>query len=868
MNVMSTHHLPVPCHLLPGGDIRSRMPTPTPDPLAQWFRDQGWAPFPFQQETWEAYTQGESGLIHAATGTGKTYAAWLGPVREALTEQGTAAAASRSGASRQRRSETAPLRVLWITPLRALAADTEQALRRPIEALGLNWSVESRTGDTSVAQRARQRDRLPTALVTTPESLSLLLCRADHAALFTDLRCVIVDEWHELLASKRGVQVELCLARLRQLRPPLRTWGLSATLGNLDEAQATLLGYQRSGTPNAGRCIRGLVPKEIAVESLLPDTMDRFPWAGHLNTKLLPEVLRQLEAAASAIVFTNTRSQCELWFQSIIAAHPEWFLFTAIHHGSLSREQREDAEDGLRTGRYRIVVATSSLDLGVDFTPVDLVLQVGSPKGIARLLQRAGRSGHGPGRVSRIVCVPTHAFELVEVAAARAAMSRGAIESRDPIDRPLDLLAQHLITLALGGGFTRAEVLAELRTTRAYHQLGDDELDWVLEFITHGGPALRAYPEYARVVPTDGVYRVTDRRVALRHRLAIGTIVSDAAIAVRYLRGKRLGTVEESFVARLSPGDRFLFAGQPLAFVRLRDLTAWVKKANGSEGAIPRWQGARMPLSSELSAAVRAVLEEARLGRFDSPELRAVRPVLALQAERSVIPRPDELLIERCETRDGHHLFLYPFEGRLVHEGLAALAAYRMAQLAPLSFTFSCNDYGIELLSPEPAPLEAALEAGLFATAHLLHDVVASLNAAELARRQFREIARVAGLVFSGYPGQSKTMKQVQASSGLLYDVFVRHDPDNLLVQQARREVLERQLEASRLGRVLERLSTSTVRVVEVDRPTPFAFPLMVDMNRGSLTSEKLAARIRRMTVAAEKPARSSRMAVFQLGGR
>ena len=844
------------------------MPSSVADPLSRWFRDQGWTPFPFQQETWEAYARGESGLIHAATGTGKTYAAWLGPVREALAEQGTAAAASRSGASRQRRSETAPLRVIWITPLRALAADTEQALRRPIEALGLNWSVESRTGDTSATQRARQRERLPTALVTTPESLSLLLCRADQAALFADLRCVIVDEWHELLASKRGVQVELCLARLRQLRPSLRTWGLSATLGNLDDARATLLGSSTQGLPHPGRCIQGHVPKAIAIESLIPETIDRFPWAGHLNTKLLPEVLHRLEGAASAIVFTNTRSQCELWFQSIIAAHPEWFLFTAIHHGSLSREQREDVEDGLRTGRYRIVVATSSLDLGVDFTPVDLVLQIGSPKGVARLLQRAGRSGHNPGRESRVVCVPTHAFELVEVAAARAAIARGAIESRNPLDRPLDLLAQHLVTLALGGGFTRAQVLAELRTTRAYQHLTDGELDWVLDFITHGGPALTAYPEYARVTIIDGLHVVTDRRVALRHRLAIGTIVSDAAIAVRYLRGKRLGTVEESFVARLAPGDRFIFAGQPLEFVRLRELTAWVKKARGTVGAIPRWQGARMPLSTELSTAVRDMLEEARQERFDSPELAAVRPVLRLQAERSVIPRPDELLIERCETRDGHHLFLYPFEGRLVHEGLAALAAYRMAQLAPISFTFSCNDYGIELLSPEPAPLEAALEAGLFATAHLPHDVVASLNAAELARRQFREIARVAGLIFSGYPGQSKTMKQVQASSGLLYDVFVRHDPENLLVQQARREVLERQLEASRLGRVLERLSTSTVRVVDVDRPTPFAFPLMVDMNRGSLTSEKLAARIRRMTVAAEKPARSSRMAVFRLGAR
>lgn len=825
--------------------------------LAAWFATRGWQPFEFQRDVWRAYTNGESGLIHAATGTGKTYAAWMGPVIEALAEQPTPRKA-------RRRADATPLRVLWITPLRALAADTVQALRDPIDGLGLPWTVESRTGDTSQAQRARQRDRLPTALVTTPESLSLLLCRKDHADIFADLRCVVVDEWHELLSTKRGAQVELALARLRALCPTLRTWGVSATLGNLDVAADTLLGYDAHGHPRARRLVRGIVPKDIEVEALVPESMDRFPWAGHLNTKLLPEVMRRLQGAQSAIVFTNTRSQCEIWFQSIIAANPAWFEFTAIHHGSLSRAQREDVEDGLKTGRYRVVVATSSLDLGVDFTPVDLVMQIGSPKGVARLLQRAGRSGHSPGRVSRILCVPTHAFELVEVAAARDAMRAGAIESRDPLDRPLDLLAQHLVTLALGGGFTRDAVLGELRTTRAYHLLTERELDWVIDFVTRGGEALRAYPEYARVVCDDGVYVVTDRRVALRHVLNIGTIVSDAAIAVRYLKGGRLGTVEESFVSRLSPGDKFIFAGTPLEFVRLRDLTAWVRKAKGMSGAIPRWQGARMPLSTELAAAVRDKLEEARQGAYIGAEMQAIKPVLALQAERSAIPRPGELLVERCETRDGYHIFVYPFEGRLVHEGLAALCAYRIAQLAPASFSFSCNDYGFELLSPDQAPLEEALEAGLFATDHLLHDVMQSLNAAELARRQFREIARVAGLIFSGYPGQSKSVKQLQASSSLLYDVFVNYDPGNLLVQQARREVLERQLEASRLGRVLERLSHSTVRLVDVERPTPLAFPLLVDMTRARVSTEKLVDRVKRMTVSAEKPTKSGVMSVFR----
>ena len=833
--------------------------------LQRWFASRKWKPFAFQHEVWDAYALGESGLIHAATGTGKTYAAWLGPVLEALQETPRIARArqpkavvdakpkKRTRTNDKARAKSDALRVLWITPLRALAGDTEQALRAPIEGLGLPWTVESRTGDTSASLRRKQSERLPTALITTPESLSLLLCRKDHAQIFSNLRCVIVDEWHELMSTKRGVQVELGLARLRRICPALRTWGLSATLGNLQEAASTLLGVDENGEANKSRLVQGFIPKSVEVEALVPDTMDRLPWAGHLNTKLLPQVMERLRKSESAIVFTNTRSQCEIWFQSIIAADPTWFEFTAIHHGSLDRKQRQDVEDGLKTGRYRVVVATSSLDLGVDFAPVDLVMQIGSPKGVARLLQRAGRSGHSPGRTSRIVCVPTHAFELVEVAAARDAIAAGRIESRDPVDRPLDLLTQHLVTLAVGGGFTRDGVLAELRSTRAFSGLTEAELDWALDFVTRGGNALKAYPEYAKIVLVDGVFQVANALTARRHMMNIGTIVSDASISVRYLRGGRIGSVEESFIARLKPGDKFIFSGTPLEFVRVRDLVAYVRRAKGLQGAIPRWAGARMPLSTELSLAVRDRLERARVGDFEGADMQAVKPVLELQATRSAIPKFDELLMERYQTRDGHHLWIYPFEGRLVHEGLSALFAYRMAQIVPISFSFSCNDYGFELLSPDSAPLEEAIDNGLFSSTHLLADVLQSLNAAELARRQFREIARVAGLVFAGYPGQSKSLKQVQASSGLLYDVFVRYDPENLLIHQANREVLERQLEASRLGRVLQRLRESAVRVVHVDRPTPLAFPLLVDSTRAKVNTEKLADRVRRMTVQAER---------------
>jgi ATP-dependent Lhr-like helicase len=845
---------------------RVAAPAPSPEPrypvacgnrqplecIREWFRLHGWSPFPFQEEVWRAYLAGESGLVHAATGTGKTYAAWLGPVLEWL----------RDYPGRPRRREAAPpLRVLWITPLRALAADTEAALRAPIEDLGLPWTVESRTGDTPARIRARQRERLPTALVTTPESLELLLTREDAPSLFDHLELVVVDEWHELLASKRGVQTELALARLRHFRPTLRTLGLSATLGNLEQARDTLVGVDAAGVPRPGHIIQGLIPKALEVEALIPETMERFPWAGQIGLRLLPEVVCAVDQAASTLVFTNTRATAEIWYQALLAARPDWAGTMALHHGSLDRKTREWVEDGLRDGRLRCVVCTSTLDLGVDFTPVDRVLQIGSPKSVGRLVQRAGRSGHQPGVVSRLTCVPTNALDLVDVAAARDALAAGRIEARRPVERPLDLLAQHAVTVAMGGGFAADELYDEVRTTYAYRGLTPAEWSWVLDFTTRGGPALRAYPEYNKVDTRDGRYVVTDRLVGMRHRMSIGTIVSESSMQVRFLRGRALGSVEESFIARLRPGDHFTFAGRTLQFVRVRGMTAYVRKSARPTSVVPHWSGVRMPISPPLAAGVRAKLDEARRGIYAGAEMEAVRPILELQAAWSRLPAADELLVERVQTREGHHLFFYPIEGRLGHEGLAALFAYRLAQLGPISFTLAANDYGLELLSAEPAPVEEAIEAGLFSPEHLLHDIPASLNAAELARRQFREIARVAGLIFQGYPGAAKSVKQVQASSELLYDVFARYDPDNLLLFQAHREVLERQLEQSRLGAALARIAAGRIALVDVERPTPLAFPLLVDRAREQVSSERLPDRIRRMAAPLERAAGNARFA-------
>jgi ATP-dependent Lhr-like helicase len=598
-----------------------------------------------------------------------------------------------------------------------------------------------------------------------------------------------------------------------------------------------------------------LVPKALEVDSLIPETMERFPWSGQIGLRLLPEVISAIEEGKTSLVFTNTRATAELWFQALLAARPDWAGVIALHHGSLDRETREWVEDGIRDGRLRCVVCTSTLDLGVDFTPVDRVLQVGSPKAVGRLIQRAGRSGHQPGSVSRLTCVPTNALELVDVAAARDALSEGAIESRAPVERPLDLLAQHAVTVAVGGGFVPEELLAEVRTTRAFRDLTDGEWRWVMDFICRGGPALGAYPEYSKVVERDGLHVIRDRGTAMRHRMSIGTIVSEASMKVQFVRGKALGMVEENFIARLRPGDVFTFAGRTLRFVRMRDMTAWVRRSDEPSSIVPHWTGARLALSPELAEAVRVKLDQARQGVYDGPEMEAVRDILQLQAKWSRLPARDELLIERVRTREGHHLFFYPIEGRLVHEGLAALFAYRLAELAPITFTLAANDYGFELLSPDKAQLEEALQAGLVSPDHLLHDIPASLNAAELARRQFREIARIAGLIFQGYPGKNRSMKQVQASSGLLYDVFARYDPDNLLLFQAHREVLERQLEQSRLGRALERIAAGRITLLDVERPTPLAFPLLVDRAREQVSSEKFLDRVRRLAAPLERAA-------------
>ena len=819
----------------------SAVPRFTPDafaPARDWFASQGWRAFPFQEEVWSAYARGESGLVHAPTGMGKTYAAALPSML--LGPHGSA-------------GDAPPLNLLWLTPLRALAGDTGLALSRAAAALRPHWTVDVRTGDTNDAARARQARRLPSALVTTPESLSLFLSREDWRERFAALDAVVVDEWHELLSSKRGVQVELALARLYRLRPRLRVWGLSATLANLDEAFAALVGPARAGS---GRIVKGLEAKRIEIDTMKPPTLERFPWAGHIGVKLVPQVVAAIERAQTTLVFTNVRSSAEIWYQALLEARPHWAGQIALHHGSLERDVRTWVENAIRDRRLRAVVCTSSLDLGVDFAPVDQVLQIGSPKGVARLLQRAGRSGHRPGEISKVTVVPTHALELVEAAAAREAAQERIVEPRVPVELSLDVLVQHIVTCALGGGFAPDALRDEIRTTHAYRDLTDGDWRWALDFVVHGGASLNAYPEYRKVViGEDGMAHVPDRAIGRRHRQSIGTIVADASIGVQFRNGARLGHVEESFIAQPRKGDCFVFAGRVLEFLRVREMTAWVKPAPGSAAVVTRWMGAKMPLSTLLADRTRKLVSAARQGRYGSDELELVRPLLELQRRWSALPLQREWLVERMTLRDGHYVFFYPMEGRLAHLGLATLFSYRLTRERPRTFTITVNDYGFGLLSPEPIAFGLRDLGQLLAADHVERDILAGLNAAELGRRQFREIARIAGLVFQGYPGQGRSSRQLQASSGLIYDVFAEFDPENRLLTQAVREVLERHIEGPRLANALARLRRSAALITTPLRPTPFAFPLMVEIFREKLSTEALDARVARMVAQLEKAA-------------
>ncbi|WP_350000185.1 ligase-associated DNA damage response DEXH box helicase [Stenotrophomonas lacuserhaii] len=805
--------------------------------LQGFFAERGWRPLPFQRTMWRHYLAGQSGLLHTPTGSGKTLAMFGGPLLQALVDPLPAPA---------RRSAVRPLQVLWVTPLRALATDTARALQAPLKAIGLDWQVGLRSGDASSRDKRLAREGRLDVLVTTPESLALLLSYPDTLARMRQLRCVVVDEWHELLGSKRGVLLQLNLALLRDTAPAMQLWGLSATLGNLPQAREVLL----PDRPDAVT-VEGARPRPVRVRSLLPEPGERFPWAGHLGLGQLPRVLQALMGARSSLLFTNTRAQAELWHQALAAVWPEDSATLALHHGSLDPALRQQVEDGLRAGALRCVVATSSLDLGVDFPEVEQVLQLGSPKGVARLRQRAGRARHRPGASGEILCVPSHALELAEYAAARRALAAGVVEARRPLRLSLDVLAQHCISRALAGGFEAGALLAQVRRTHAFAQLSDAQWQDVLLFIVQGGRALAQYPDFHKAVQDeDGIYRVHDRRQALRHRLSIGTISSDGSVRVQFLRGGSLGAVEEQFAGRLRRGDRFQFAGRLLELVQLKDMTAYVRVARGGEGVVPRWQGGQLALSPSLGRELEAVLG----GADDSPESRWLAPLLALQDTLSARPAPGHLLVEDVRRREGQFLFVYPFAGRHVHEALAALLALRCTRLQRNSIGYAVNDHGLVLAPALPVELDATQWAGLLDPGALLDDLRAAVNLGELARRQFRGIARVSGLLVPSLPGgMPRSLRQLQASAGLLYDVLREHDPEHMLLQLAEREVLHDSLDVDGLREALQRMLGRALSLQAPRSLTPLGFPLWAERLRGQLSNEDWRTRVLRAAQQLEK---------------
>ena len=797
-----------------------------------WFRTRKWDSFPFQVNSWNAYLNGYHGIVNAPTGSGKTYSVLLGILLEYIRDQGID-------------QKPNGLHAIWITPIRALSREIHGAALKAIEGLGLDWNVGIRTGDTSTKERDRLKSNPPQLLITTPESLHLMLAQKHYEKYFKHLKAFVADEWHELIGSKRGVQVELGLSRLKRICPKLKIWGISATIGNMDESLHALLGDQYEN--NNFQLIKSEHEKKIEVVSILPDKIETMPWAGHLGINMLKKVIPIIKKSASTLIFTNTRSFAEIWYQKLLASAPELAGIIAMHHSSISREIRDWVENALHQGQLKAVVCTSSLDLGVDFRPVETIIQIGSPKGVARFMQRAGRSGHQPGAVSRIYFVPTHSLELMEAAALRKAIDIKLMEDRIPYIRSFDVLIQYLVTLAVSDGFNSQQIFEEVKTTFCYNSIDKEEWKWVLGFITSGGKALTAYDEYHKVTLDDNLFKVVNRRIAMRHRLSIGTIVSDSSMFVNYITGKRIGTIEEWFITRLNPGDVFWFAGRNLELIRVQGMTAQVRNTKRKAGRVPSWQGGRMPLSSQMSEMLRFQLTKAFDDENRAIEMKVLEPLMKLQQQRSHLPGKEEFLIEYFHSNEGYHVLMYPFEGRAVHEGLAAVLAYRISQIKPITFSIAMNDYGFELLSDSEIPIYEAVETNLLGSENLVHDIQSSVNSTEMMRHRFREIASISGLVFKGFPGKQQKEKHIQSSAQLFFDVFNDYDPHNLLLNQAYEEVLIFQLEEARMRRSLERIERQKIIITEPDKPTPFAFPIMVDRLREKLTSEKLTDRIKKM---------------------
>ncbi len=712
------------------------------------------------------------------------------------------------------------------------------------EEMELPYELGLRTGDTSAKERKKIKTSAPDLLITTPESLHVMLSQKNYSDYFSDLEMIVVDEWHELIGSKRGVLVELALSRLKTVQPNLMIWGISATIGNLEQAQQILLGHHFDKSV----LVKADIEKKMVFKTVFPDELEILPWAGHLGLKMAPKVVEIIAQNNTTLIFTNTRGQAEVWYRTLLETEPELAGLIALHHGSLGSDIRNWVEEQLHLGKLKAVVCTSSLDLGVDFRPVDTVVQIGSAKGVARCIQRAGRSGHRPNSTSTLYFIPTHSLEIIEGSAIRQAKENNQLEERLPYIRSFDVLIQYLVTLAVGGGFVEENIYKEVKSTVCFESITHEEWKKCIYFLVEGGETLGAYNEFRKLYKDgDGIYRMINRKQSMRYRMNIGTIVSTGMLNVKFKNGKRIGVMEEWFISRMEVGDGFWYGGQSLIFLGIKDMDAFVKKGTSKKGNIPSFLGGRMPLSTALAKNIQNKIHTYQTQGGVDDELKFLAPLFDYQEAQSCLPKNNELLIEKLNLKDGCHVVVYPFEGRFVHEGMSSIIASRISRIKKISFSIAMNDYGFELLSDQDIPIEEALAQDLFSPNNLSQDILKTVNLPEMAKRKFRDIAVISGLVFNGFPGKNPKAKHLQASAQLFFKVFDEFDNNNLLFKQAFEEVLEFQLEFARLQKAFEIISKQKIRLVKPKQPTPFSFPILVDGIREKFSNEDLLSRITRM---------------------
>ncbi len=787
-----------------------------PPQFAAWFERRGWRPRPHQLAMVGQARARRHTLLIAPTGGGKTLAGFL-PSLIDLAER------PRPGGQ--------GVHTLYISPLKALAVDVHRNLEQPIAEMGLPVTVEARTGDTGVAKRARQRLHPPDILMTTPEQLALFCAWEGSRGYFERLDTVIVDEIHAIHGSKRGDLLNLGLARLQRFAPGLRRVGLSATVNDPD-----LLGRWLAPQPSSAEAMADLVlgaPGAPPIVDLLV-SQERTPWSGWTARHAIPEVYEAVKAARTALIFVNTRFQAELTFQMLWEANED-ALPIALHHGSLAAEQRRKVEAAMTRGELRAVVCTSTLDLGVDWGSVDLVIQLAAPKGSARLVQRIGRANHRLDEPSRALLVPAHRFEMLECQAAREAVAANDLDGDLPRLGALDILAQHVMGCACAEPFAADDLYAELRSSAPYADLPRHDFDDVVRFVSDGGYALNSYDRFRRIVKGgDGLWRVRDAHTAQRHRMNVGAIVDTPMLAVRLasaragrrIGGRKIGEMEESYIEQLVPGDTFLFAGQVWRFETVTGMDALVTPAPGAEAKTPSWGGSKFALSTYLAARVRRMIAEAAHWTVLPAD---VQEWLLIQKARSYIPYADEMLLETFQRGRRAYLVCYPFDGRISHGTLAQLLTRRLERAGKTPLGFVANDYALAIWAMQPmGDLDFDQ---LFQEDMLGDDLESWLDESFMMKRTFRHCAVLAGLIERRFPGQEKSGRQVSFSSDLIYDVLRRHQPDHLLLRCARADAATGLLDVARVGRLLARIR-GRIRPVALKRVSPFAAPVLLEIGR------------------------------------